>query len=282
MLFSSAPSAWRIFSVPLLSSVFSPIPSISLRSTDRRRVCTLFGVWLLDREPIRESISSRNRIQGAQARAWRNSCVWAARLRGESWGYKNSWGFTDCKKKVPAPKPSLSLPHTESRGQHHRLTGRHSEWSPLQPSPAWSSHSLEVHRAERRGADTDPGEQTPLGITSATRYSLMFRHERVEREGITMTDIFLYQSTNALCFVLKEIRRLLTCFSLSLTSSRPPIWSQDSGHSSVLPRLPRRQEGPTAFRASWKCCIPTTCSPELYRQLTKQNNSERSFMSLTQ
>lgn len=72
---SSAPSVWRIFSVPLLSSVFRPTPSISFKSTDRRRVCALLAVWLDDREPMRESISSRNRIQGVQARAWRNSCI---------------------------------------------------------------------------------------------------------------------------------------------------------------------------------------------------------------
>lgn len=78
---SSTPSACRILSVPLLSSVFRPTPSISFSSTDRRRVCTLLAPWLFDRAPIRESISSRNRRQGAHARAWENSCVWTDRHR---------------------------------------------------------------------------------------------------------------------------------------------------------------------------------------------------------
>ncbi|TNN28131.1 hypothetical protein EYF80_061722 [Liparis tanakae] len=70
---SSSPAACGSLRAPLLSSVFRPTPSISFRSTDRRRVCTLLGAWPPDREPIRESISSRNRMQGAQARACRNS-----------------------------------------------------------------------------------------------------------------------------------------------------------------------------------------------------------------
>lgn len=56
------------------------------------------------------------------------------------------------------------------------------------------------------------------------------------------------------------MKLLVTCRSLTLTSSRPPICSQDTGESSVLPRLPRKQEGSTTFSASWKCFIPMVCS----------------------
>lgn len=54
----------------------------------------------------------------------------------------------------------------------------------------------------------------------------------------------------------------LTCRSLTLTSSRPPICSHDTGESSVLPTLLRKQDGPTSFRASWKCVCVTVRSAE--------------------
>lgn len=85
--------------------------------------------------------------------------------------------FTDvaieCLKNAPALKPSLSLRQRESRGQRRWQTGRRSETSWLQPWPALSLHILEVRRAEHHEADSDPDEQMPQGISSATRYSLM-------------------------------------------------------------------------------------------------------------
>lgn len=61
---------------------------------------------------------------------------------------------------------------------------------------------------------------------------------------------------------LALVNPLVTCRSFSLTSSRPPICSQDTGEGSVLPRLLRRQDGSTNLSASWKCFTPMVCSPK--------------------
>lgn len=74
------------------------------------------------------------------------------------------------------------------------------------------------------------------------------------------------------CAFLSKATQLATCLSLSLTSSRPPICSQVTGESSVLPMLLLRQEGRTDFKASWKCFILTSCSPEHCRRCDRNSN----------
>lgn len=85
--------------------------------------------------------------------------------------------------KVPVLKLSLSLRHTESRGQHHWQIGRHNEMSWLQPWQELSLHILEAHREAHHEAGADPDGQTLQGISSATRYSLMFRQKRGQMDG---------------------------------------------------------------------------------------------------
>lgn len=136
-------------------------------------------------------------------------------------------------KTVPVLKPSPSLRHRVSRGQHHWQRGRHNRMRWPQPEQLSFLHIPEVHTAAHHGAGADPSEQTPRDISWATLHSLIWGIVKKKINKIKRMIVLCF-SKSILHFPIKAVFLLYTLPVAALFWPRPDLLSAPRRQGRVL------------------------------------------------